>query len=191
MSWFVLSFIVLGSVYLLTSVGVSIYRQRHVLPTGNKVGTPLTDAEIAGCFQELDDVRRRLGKLLESFPHLLAGYEPEPEDVKGIAVGASENLPPMPPQQWAEEGNSWKAQWKKLGQRCRFGELPAIRLRKELEQMAAVHVELGETYDLYTSAFKSFGTKLAPRMIRIGQRMKKIDESLKKSAASQPGENTP
>lgn len=172
-SWLVLSVIVLGSVYLLTSVGVSIYRRRNVSPVGDKVSTQFTDSEIVSCYEELDDVRQGLQKHLENFHHLLASYDQAEA------------------QRWAEEGNSWTAGWKVLGQRCRFGELPAARLRKELEQMAAAHEELGQTNDLYTRAFKRFGTDLAPRMDRIRDRMKKIGERLAKSSAPPPGENKP
>jgi len=172
-SWFVLSFILIGGVYLLTSVGVSIYRRRHVVPTGDKVSAQVTESEVRGCFDELDDVRQRLEKHLWSFPHLMASYDLDEA------------------QRWAEEGISWHGQWKALGQRCRFGELPVTRLRKELEQMAAAHVELGDTYDLYTRAFKRSSTELAPRMKRIHDRMKDIGERLNKSSAAPPGENKP
>ncbi|HXU84095.1 MAG TPA: hypothetical protein VN914_22025 [Polyangia bacterium] len=171
-SWLVLSIILVGSIYLLSSVGVSIYRRRHVVPSPNKVSAQVTESEIRGCFDELDDVRQGLEKHLENFHHLLASYDPAEA------------------QRWAEEGYSWNQQWRALGQRCRFGELPVTRLRKELEQMAAAHEDLGQTHDLYTSQFKSFGSKLAPRMDRIRDRMKKIGERLNQSAGSPPQERT-
>ena len=172
-SWSVLLFILVGSVYLLTSVGVTIYRRRHVVPVGDKVSVQFTDREIASCFDELDDVRQVLEKHLEAFHHLLASYDPAEA------------------QRWAEEGNAWQGEWRAVGKRCRFSELPTTRLRKELEQMAAAHEELGQTHDLYTRAFKRFGTELAPRMDRIRERMKKIGERLAKLSASPPGENKP
>jgi len=172
-SWFVLSFIVVGSVYLLTSVGVSIYRRRHVVPTPDKVSVQITEAEIRGCFDDLDDLRQRLEKHLENFPHLLAGYD------RADA------------QRWDEEGNSWHQQWKALGLRCRFKELPQTPLRKELEQMTGVYLALGDTYDLHIRAVKRFGTELAPRMDDIHTRIKRIGERLNQSASSPPGENKP
>jgi len=172
-SWLVLSCIVVGSVYLLSSVGVTIYRRRHVPPVAEKVSAQVTDSEIVSCYEELDDVRQGLQRHLENFHHLLASYDQAEA------------------QRWAEEGNSWTAGWKALGQRCRFGELPVTRLRKELEQIAAAHEELGQTNDLYTRAFKRFGVELAPRMDRVRERMKKIGERLAKSSASPPGENKP
>lgn len=173
MSWFVLSFIVVGSVYLLSSVGVSIYRRRHVVLTGDKVSAQVTDAEIRSCYDELDDVQRVLAKHLENFPHLMSSYS------------AAEA------QSWAEEGTSWMQQWRALGQRCRFKELPQTHLRKELEQMTGVYLALGDTYDLHTRAVKRFGTELAPRMDDIQKRMKLIDESLTKKSGSPPGESKP
>ena len=172
-SWFVLTIIVVGSVYLLTSVGVSIYRRRHAVPVGEMVSAHITDAEMQSCFEELDDVRQSLEKHLENFHHLLAGYDPAEA------------------QRWAEEGIHWNGQWRALGLRCRFGELRATRLRKELEEMAAAQEDMGQTHEIYTKAFKRFGTELAPRMDRIRQRMKKIGERLAKSSASPPGENKP
>ena len=172
MSWFVLLFIVFGSVYLLSSVGVSIYRRRHAVPVGDKVSAEVTDREIVSCYDELDDVMQSLQRHLENFHHLLASYDPAEA------------------QKWAEEGTVWQGQWKVLGQRCRFGELPATRLRKELEQMAAAHEDLGQTNDIYTKAFKRFGTDQAPRMDRIRERMKKIGERLAKSSAPPPGEKS-
>jgi hypothetical protein len=169
----VLSFIVLGSVYLLTSVGVSIYRRRHLVPTEPMVSTHITDAELKSCFDELDEVRQALKKHLESFHHLMAGYDPAEA------------------QRWAEEGMAWNNQWRALGQRCRFGELRLTRMRKQLEEMAAAYDDLGQTHDIYTKAFKRFGTELAPRMDRISQRMNKIRERLAQSSASPPGENKP
>jgi hypothetical protein len=172
-SWFVLLFILIGGVYLLTSVGVSIYRRRHVVPTPNRVSAQVTEDEIKSCFDELDDVRQRLAKHLENFHHLLASYD------RAEA------------QRWAEEGNSWHQQWQALGQRCRFNELPVTRLRKELEQMTGAYLALGDTYNLHIRAFKRFGTELAPRMDDIHERMKKIGERLNQSASSPPGENKP
>jgi hypothetical protein len=171
-SWFVLLFILLGGVYLLTSVGVSIYRRRHVVPVGAKVSAEVTDAEIRGCFDELDDLRQRLERHLENFNHLLASYDPAEA------------------QSWAEEGTSWHGQWKALGQRCRFGELPATRLRKQLEQMAAAHEQLGQAYERARVEVKRFGTDLAPSMDRIRKGMKEIGERLNQPASS-PGENKP
>jgi hypothetical protein len=172
-SWLVLSIIVIGSVLLLTSVGVTIYRRRHVVPVGDKVSVQVTDGEITSCFDELDDVRQGLEKHLDAFHHLLGGYDQAEA------------------QRWAEAGTAWTAEWRALGKRCRFSELPATRLRKELEQMATAHEDLGQTHDLYTKAFKRFGTELAPRMDRIRKRMKDIGERLNKAAPTPPGENKP
>jgi hypothetical protein len=172
-SWFTLSFIILGSVYLLTSVGVSIYRRRHAVPTGELVSAQLTDGEIRGCYQDLDDLMQGLHKHLENFHHLLAGYDPAEA------------------QRWEEEGTVWRGEWKVLGQRCRFHELPATRLRKELEEMSTAHADLGQTHEIYTRALKRFGREQAPRLDQIRKRVHKIGERLAKSSAAPPGENKP
>jgi hypothetical protein len=174
-SWFVLSFVSLGSIYLLLSVGVSIYRQRHIVLNGAIVSAEITDAELRSCFNELDDVRQGLEKHLEDFHHLLAHYDPAEA------------------QRWADEGTVWQGQWRVLGQRCRFEEIRATHLRKELEEMVAAYNELGQTREIYTKALKRFGTDQAPRLDRIRLRMQKIGEHIatKSSAEVSPGENKP
>jgi hypothetical protein len=172
-SWFVLSFVSLGSVYLLASVGVSIYRQRHAVPNGAQVSAKITDAELGSCFQELDDVEKALEKHLESFHHLLAGYDSAQA------------------QRWAEQGSAWQGLWRVLGERCRFEEIRATPHRKELEEMAAAYFDLGQTREIYTRAFKRFGTDLAPRLDRIHKRMQIIGERIASSPASSPGESKP
>jgi hypothetical protein len=172
-SWFVLSFVSLGSFYLLLSVGLSIYRQRHVVLKGAVVSAEMTDAELKSCFRELDDVRQGLKKHLEDFHTLLAHYDP------GEA------------QSWADEGTVWQGQWRVLGQRCRFNEIRATHFRKELEEMVAAYHELDQTRDIYTKALKRFGTDQAPRLDRIQLRMQKIDERIDSKSAGSPGENKP
>lgn len=168
-----LSFVTIGSIYLLVSVGVSIYRSRHVVPTGAKISAQITDAELRSCFADLDDLRQALEKHLESFHHLLAGYE------------AAEA------QRWAEEGTNWEAQWRVLGERCRFDEIRRTPHRKELEEMVAAYVDLAQTRDIYTRAFKRFGTDQAPRLERIRKRMQKIGERIASAPASPPEESKP
>jgi hypothetical protein len=172
-SWSVLSFIVLGSVYLLTSVGVDIYRRRHAVAPGAKVSPQVTDDEIRSCYDELHNVQRDLVKDLEHFPQLIA----EVDSARA--------------QDWAQEGTDWRSKWKALGERCRFNELPVTHLRKELEEMAAAHEDLGQTQEIYIKAFKRFGTELAPRLDRIDKRMTKISERLSRATASPPGESKP
>jgi hypothetical protein len=169
----VLSFVSIGSIYLLVSVGVSIYRQRHPVATGAKISDQITEAELHSCYEDLDDLRQALEKHLESFHHLLAGYETAEA------------------QRWAEEGTNWQAQWRVLGERCRFDEIRATPHRKELEEMAAAYADLAQTRDIYTKAFKRFGTDQAPRLERIRKRMQKIGERIASAPASPPEESKP
>ncbi len=161
-STFVLLSVSLGSAYLLMSIGVSIYRRRHAVPSGDKVSAALTDAEIRGCFDELQgDVTSGLQKHLENFHHLLASTDD-----------------PAEAQRWADEGAVWREQWKALGSRCRFDETRRAPLRKELGEMAAVYDELGVTRQIYTQALLRYGKDQAPRLGRIRQRLQKIGERL-------------
>ena len=168
-----LIFVSLGSLYLLVSVGRSIYRRRNAVPTGAMISAQLTVAEIRSCYEELDDVMQGLHKHLENFHHLLASYEPAEA------------------QRWDEEGAVWRGQWKVLGQRCRFGEIRATRLRKELEEMAEAYEDLGQTQEVYTKELRRFGKDQAPRLDRVRKRMQKIGERIAQSSAAPPGENKP
>lgn len=167
---FVLLFVSLGSAYLLISVGVSIYRRRHAVPTGERVSVQLTLSEIHGCYEDLDDISQGLQKHLENFHHLLATYS------------TSEA------QRWEDEAAVWRRQWKVLGQRCRFNEIRGARHRKELEEMAAAYDEMGVTEQIYTHALLRFGKDQAPRLDRVRNRLQKIGERLAKSESAPAGD---
>jgi hypothetical protein len=76
-----------------------------------------------------------------------------------------------------------------LGRRCRFDQIRGHRLRKELEEMAAVYEELGLTQQSYTNALVRFGKDQAPRLDRIRTRIQKIGDRMAKQMATPPGEN--
>jgi hypothetical protein len=170
-SWFVLVFVILGSAYLLVSVAVSIYRRRHAVPAGAQVSAQATDEEIRSCYEELEDVTTGLAKHLENFHHLLAGYDPEEA------------------QRWSDEGTVWRGQWRVLGKRCRFDEIRGGKLRKELEQMAAVYEELGLTQQIYDNELLRFGRDQAPRLDRIRKRIQRIGERMAGQTTASPGES--
>lgn len=160
LSFAVLGFVSLGSLYLLAGVAVSIYRRRHVNPQGERVGTVATAADLQGCFDELGDVTRSLEKHLESFHTLLDHYD------RATA------------QTWADEGARWRNEWRAVGMRCRFADLRGGNLAKEQENMAAVHAELVETETDYTRELRRFGSGLAPRLDRVRERLEEIGERL-------------
>jgi hypothetical protein len=172
-SLFVLAFVTIGSIYMLISVGVSIYRRRHAVPTGAVVSEMVTRSEIAGCYEELDDVMQGLGKYLENFHHLLGHYDPAEA------------------QRWADEGSVWRGQWKVLGARCRFHEIRGVKLRKELEEMAAAYDEMGRIQQVYTNELLRFGRDQAPRLDRIRERIQKIGEKVAGASAAASGETKP
>ncbi len=172
MSWFVLVVVSLGSVYLLASVGVSIYRRRHAVPTGERVSAQLTSVDIQSCFDDLEDVSESLVKHLENFHHLLAHYE-------------SEEV-----QRWDEEGGVWRKQWKVLGERCQFETTRTTTFRKEFEEMAAAYSELEVTQRVYTDELKRFVQNRGPRLDQLRERLAKIGVRIAR-AASQNGERKP
>jgi hypothetical protein len=171
-SLFVLLFVSIGSVYMLLSVGVSIYRRRHAVPTGAMVSEMTTRSEIAGCFEELDDVMQGLSKHLENFHHLLGGYDPAEA------------------QRWSDEGAVWRGQWLVLGKRCRFHEIRGLKLRKELEEMAAAYDEMGQIQQVYTNELLRFGRDQAPRLDRIRKRIQRIGERVAGASAAASGETS-
>jgi hypothetical protein len=160
-SWTTLSIIALGSLYLLLSVSVSLYRRRHALPAGDEISARVSKREMASCFSELRDVSVALRKYLERSHHLLAN-----DDADEL-------------QRWADEGAVWRAQWVGLGRRCRLvaetRPTPALR---EIEAMAAAHEELGSIQITYTEALKRFAKDLVPRLGRIDRRLEKLGEAI-------------
>lgn len=155
-----LLFVALGSAYLLVSVSVTLYRRRHAVPWGAQVGSPMTDLELAGCYEDLAETTRALQKHLEKFHHLLGGYDPDEA------------------QRWADEGDVWRGNWKVLGQRCRFAEPRPPRSRKEFDEMVGVYDDLAQTEKVYTQELMRFGKHQAPRLDRIRRRMEQIRERL-------------
>jgi hypothetical protein len=161
-SWTLLSVITLGSLYLMASVSVSLYRRRHPLPAGDQVSASVTKTEMASCFSDLGEMSVAQRKFLERSYHLLAS-----DDADEL-------------QRWDEEGTVWRKQWLGVGQRCRFlsGPHPTTPLRREMDAMAAAHAEMGNIQSTYTEALKRFAKDLAPRMGRLHKRLTQIGEAI-------------
>ena len=158
-SWTILSLIALGSLYLLVSVSVGLYRRRHLRPVGDAISERVSNAEIASCFGELRDVSVALRKYLERSHHLLANDD-------------AEEL-----QRWADEGAVWRAQWVGLGRRCRLL-TGTHQERREMEALVATHAELGNIQTTYTEALKRFAKDLVPRLGRLDKRLEKLGEAI-------------
>jgi hypothetical protein len=164
-SLFILTFVTLGSIYMLVSVGVTIYRRQHAVPLGSPVGAAASEAEIESCHEELSDVADGLEKHLENFHHLVAHYD------------AAEA------QRWAEDQSFWLGQWNAAGHRCHFQARRTGRLAKEWDHLGVVHEELRETEASYTKELLRFGHDQAPRLDRI---RRSLDEIAARLAAGQP-----
>ena len=164
-SWFILSFVSVGSVYLLTSVAVTLYRRQHAVPLGEPVGAQPTRADAASCFDELSDVVEGLEKYLENSHTLLGHYDTDEV------------------QRWAEAGSYWRGQWTAVGQRCRF---ELHRGEKDWEEMQVLHDELRDTEAEYTKEIKRFGKELAPRLDRLRERLDRIGARLSAAPSAPP-----
>jgi hypothetical protein len=169
-SLFILTFVTLGSVYMLVSVGVTIYRRQHAVPIGSPIGSADSEEEIESCHEELSDVADGLEKHLENFHHLVAHYDADEA------------------QRWAEDQSFWLGQWKAAGQRCHFPAQHAGRLAKEWDHLGVVHEELRETEASYTKELLRFGHDQAPRLDRIRKSLAEIAARL---AAGQPKTQDP
>lgn len=156
-SWFILTFVLLGGSYMLVSVVVTIYRRQHAVPLGSPVGENATRADAEGCFDELSDVVEGLRKYLDNSHTLL-----DPNNAAEV-------------QGWAEAGTYWRNQWKAVGERCGF---ERRRGAKNWEEMAVLHEELRETEASYTKEIIRFGKELAPRLGRLRERLTRIGERL-------------
>jgi hypothetical protein len=175
-SLFILTFVTLGSIYMLVSVGVTIYRRQNAVPTGSPVGAIASDDEIEGCHEELSDVADGLEKHLENFHHLVAHYD---------AVEA---------QRWSEDQSFWLGQWRAAGERCHFQERRIGRFAKEWEQLGVVHEDLRETEAGYTKELLRFGHDQAPRLDRIRKSLAEIGARLTegtKKATDSPADSPP
>ena len=158
-SWTILSLIALGSLYLLVSVSVGLYRRRHPLLAGDAISERVSNAEMASCFGELRELSVALRKYLERSHHLLAN-----DDADEL-------------QRWADEGAVWRTQWVGLGRRCRL--LEGIHQeRREMEALVATHAELGNIQTTYTEALKRFAKDLVPRLGRLDKRLEKLGEAI-------------
>ncbi|HXJ20361.1 MAG TPA: hypothetical protein VMT03_09015 [Polyangia bacterium] len=169
LGWFVLSFVSVGSLYLLVSVGVTIYRRRHAEPWGAPVSGSLADLE--SCAEELADVEHGLERHLDNFDHLVAHYDTE------LA------------QRWSEERGYWLGQWRAAGTRCRYSDPHRGPLVKQWEQLAVIHGEQHETEKSFDSELVRFGQNQGPRLDRLRDRLASVTRQIGASGA--PGEVTP
>jgi hypothetical protein len=151
--------VVLGSLYLLLSVAVSLQRQRNVV-LGDRISTQRTAGEIRDCFEELRDVSVALEKHLENAYHLLGGYDSEEA------------------RRWSSEGGVWRNRWMVFGERCRLAERRPEPANKDMEAMTAAYEELGSIQTTYSRELLRFGSELAPRLDRINKRVDEIGERL-------------
>jgi hypothetical protein len=156
-SWFILTFILIGGSYMVLSVAVTIYRRQHAVPLGSPIGALATKGDAESCYDELSDVVEGLDKYLENSHRLMA--HTDPAEV----------------QNWAEAGSYWRGQWKAVGERCGFERRRAL---KNWDEMAVVHEELHETEASYTNEIARFGKDLAPRLDRLRVRLARIGERL-------------
>jgi hypothetical protein len=156
LSWLVLGFVSLGSVYLLVSVGVTIYRRRNAVPTGDPVGPTASRAELESCAEELTEVEQTLERHLENFHGLLAHYD------------ASEA------QRWAEDRGFWLGQWKAADDRCRFAQPRRGVYAKDWEELQEIHTQLHDTEAAYHKELLSFGEKQSPRLDLIRKRLETV-----------------
>ena len=110
-----LTFVSIGSAYLLVSVGVTIYRRRNAVPLGAPVGASAADLE--SCAEELTDVEQALERHLDNFDHLVAHYDADEaqrwdEDrafwmASGRRRPAAAVMATRDPGRSANNGNSW------------------------------------------------------------------------------------
>jgi hypothetical protein len=160
----VLGFIVLGSSYLLASVGVGIYRERHPMSRGEPVSTLVTHDELLECWQELSELSLVLQQRFESLHDLLEGDKA---------------------QSWAEEVYKWRDGWTALGQRCRFRSGVVAGRPKEFDNMVAAYNEVADMEAVYTKDLLRFGKELAPRLDRLRKQIDSIGLRLEQTPAGE------
>jgi hypothetical protein len=167
-----LGIIFVGSSYLLISVGVTIYRQRHAVASGTPVSAPMSVADLRSCQQEMSDVAESLQKHLENSHYVLGGYDQ------------------MEAKRWADEGTYWRNQWKVLGARCHLDRPATAGDPKVLDEMVGAYRDLEETAVLYTKELLRFGREQGPRLDRVRIRIDRIGKRLERQGA-RPGDENP
>jgi hypothetical protein len=167
-----LGIIFVGSSYLLISVGVTIYRQRHAVPTGTPVSAQISVAELRGCQQEMSDVAESLQKHLEKSHYLLGGYDQ------------------VEAQRWSGEGAYWRNQWRLLGARCHLDRPAPAGAPKPLDEMVGAYRDLEDTAAVYTKELLRFGREQGPRLDRVRHRINRIGKRLERQEA-RPGDENP
>lgn len=168
LSWLILSFVTVGSIYLLISVGVTIYRRQYATPGPPPPAGAAPAEQLENCFEELSDVTQGLARHLQNFHHLVAQYD------------AAEA------QRWADNRSFWLSQWNAANDHCQFATSRAGTFKKDWEQLAVVHAELREIEASYTKELLRFGHDHAPAMDRVRARLVKIGKHLTLSQDSQP-----
>jgi hypothetical protein len=163
LSALVLTFVSLGSFYLLTSVGMTIYRRRNAQPLGAPAGASAGDLQ--SCAEEMADVEQALERHLDNFDHLVEHYDADEA------------------QRWSEDRAFWDRQWQAAGRRCRYGDPRPGPLAKQWEQLAVIHGELRETEASYGKELVRFGQTEAPRLDRLRERLASVGRQIGSSAA--------
>lgn len=171
-SWFVLTFVSIGSAFLLVSVGVTIYRRRHAVPAEAPIALLASAADLEECHEKLTDVEQGLERHLESFHHLIAHYDP------------------VEAQRWAQD-EFWPAQWRAAGEHCQFTQPRPGRWVREWEQLGVIFNDLRETEESYSKELVRFGRNQAPRLDRIREQLEKVGKRIHAADPQESGEKTP
>ncbi|HEY2903841.1 MAG TPA: hypothetical protein VGL59_24865 [Polyangia bacterium] len=181
-SLFILSFVSIGSTYLLISVGVTIYRRQHAVPLGSPIGTIASAEQLESCYEELSDVTLGLERHLDNFHNLIAGYDAEEA------------------QRWGDDRSFWLNQWHAAANRCHFDNPRPGKAGRQWSELAVVHADLRDIEASYNQELLRFSKDQAPAMDRIRDRLDKISKQLtaeqdppdvadtRPSPASDPGE---
>jgi hypothetical protein len=156
LSWLILTFVTLGSVYLLVSVGVTIYRRRHAVPLGDTIGQVASTADVEGCAEELADVELGLERHLENFRGLIATYDPQDA------------------QRWEEDRAFWLGQWKAAGQRCRYTDHRPGPHAKDWVELGVIHGDLRDIETTYNKELLRFVEAQAPRITLLHKRLETV-----------------
>lgn len=159
--------VTLGAVWILTSVGLSIFQASRVASPEAFASRKVDKDAVVECVAETGELTARLAKHLESFHILLGRYDQSAA------------------QDWANEGGKWRKLWVRAGKECinhlRIKRPTAdAKLRREIEQLEFVHRELGAIEASYTRELKRFGEEQAPRLDRIRDSIAQITKRIER-----------
>jgi hypothetical protein len=144
----VAAFSVGAILYLLASIGVSVFSKRRVPLQGKPIDARNVE-EVLTC---QDDVERLFRELKDETFRLLGLVGKNDTDVA---------------EQWDDFSKRWHDRWSEVGQRCRFAELRDRGLGAEFDRLAWAHEDLEDMKLKFAALLRNYIDEQGPHIESI------------------------